>query len=174
MIIFLHLVMNTSSDMKITTFASQILTTILVSATIPFTSLTAVNSYAFNLDSEINTDLPSILRNRNSTSKPVESNHSKNNSYLYQIAETEHPFHPPATHSTDNPRIISAADEIAALPDSESDQQKTVLINFNNVSMVEYIRFVSRISNRNFIFDENDLQFNVTIISGRLRSEARS
>lgn len=42
---------------------------------------------------------------------------------------------------------------------------KTVLINFNNVSMVEYVRFVSRISNRNFIFDENDLQFNVTIVS---------
>lgn len=43
--------------------------------------------------------------------------------------------------------------------------QKTILINFNNVNMVEYIRFISRISNKNFIFDENDLQFNVTIIS---------
>ena len=42
---------------------------------------------------------------------------------------------------------------------------KTILINFNNVSIIEYIRFISRITNRNFIFDENDLQFNVTIIS---------
>ncbi len=42
---------------------------------------------------------------------------------------------------------------------------KTILINFNNVSIIEFIRFISRISNKNFVFDENDLQFNVTIIS---------
>jgi len=42
---------------------------------------------------------------------------------------------------------------------------KTILINFNNVNIIEYIRFISRISNKNFIFDENELQFNVTIIS---------
>lgn len=42
---------------------------------------------------------------------------------------------------------------------------KSILINFNNVSIIEYIRFISRISNKNFVFDENDLQFTVTIIS---------
>ena len=42
---------------------------------------------------------------------------------------------------------------------------RTILINFNNVSIIEYIRFISRITGKNFIFDENDLQFNVTIIS---------
>lgn len=42
---------------------------------------------------------------------------------------------------------------------------KEISINFNNVAMVEYIRFISRISNKNFIFDEQDLQFNVTIVS---------
>lgn len=42
---------------------------------------------------------------------------------------------------------------------------KTILINFNNVSVVELIRFISKISNKNFIFDEDDLQFNVTIVS---------
>lgn len=42
---------------------------------------------------------------------------------------------------------------------------KTILINFNNVSVIEYIRFISRLTNKNFIFDQNDLQFNVTIIS---------
>ncbi len=46
-----------------------------------------------------------------------------------------------------------------------AEENKPISINFNNVSMIEYIRYVSRISNRNFIFDENDLQFNVTIIS---------
>ena len=38
-------------------------------------------------------------------------------------------------------------------------------INFNNVSMIEYIRFISRVTNKNFVFEEEDLQFNVTIIS---------
>jgi type III secretion protein C len=42
---------------------------------------------------------------------------------------------------------------------------RTILINFNNVNIIEYIRFISRITNKNFIFDENDLQFNITVIS---------
>ncbi len=57
-----------------------------------------------------------------------------------------------------------AADDTKSTNANENTE-KTVLINFNNVSIIEYIRFVSRISNRNFVFDENDLQFNVTIIS---------
>jgi len=47
----------------------------------------------------------------------------------------------------------------------EEEPSKTVLINFNNVSVIEYIRFISRISNKNFIFDEADLDFNITVIS---------
>lgn len=53
---------------------------------------------------------------------------------------------------------------LAQDPTSE-DQARTILINFNNVNVVELIRFLSRISNKNFIFDENDLQFTVTIVS---------
>lgn len=48
---------------------------------------------------------------------------------------------------------------------TEQGRPKSILINFNNVSIIEYIRFISRISNKNFVFDENDLQFTVTIIS---------
>lgn len=51
------------------------------------------------------------------------------------------------------------------VPKPEEAPAKTILINFNNVSMIEFIRFVSRISNKNFVFDDNDLQFNVTIVS---------
>lgn len=43
--------------------------------------------------------------------------------------------------------------------------KKEISINFNNVLMIEYIRFISKITNKNFIFDEADLQFNVTIVS---------
>ena len=39
------------------------------------------------------------------------------------------------------------------------------VINFTNVGIIEYIRFISHISNTNFVFQENDLQFNVTIVS---------
>ena len=39
------------------------------------------------------------------------------------------------------------------------------MINFNNIQITEYIRFISKISGKNFIFDENDLNFNVTIVS---------
>lgn len=42
---------------------------------------------------------------------------------------------------------------------------KTILINFNNVGVIEFIRFLSKISNKNFVFDEADLPFNVTIVS---------
>lgn len=48
---------------------------------------------------------------------------------------------------------------------SPPHEEQTVLINFNNVSIIEYIRHISRISNRNFIFSEEDLQFTVTIVS---------
>ncbi len=48
----------------------------------------------------------------------------------------------------------------------ENDEnQNALLINFNNISIIEYIRFISRNTGKNFIFDENDLQFNVTVIS---------
>ncbi len=51
------------------------------------------------------------------------------------------------------------------LPKAASTESKSILINFNNVGIIEYIRFISRISNKNFVFDEADLQFNVTIVS---------
>lgn len=40
-------------------------------------------------------------------------------------------------------------------------------VNFNDVSIVELIRFVSKISHVNFIFDHRELQFNVTLSSGK-------
>lgn len=40
-------------------------------------------------------------------------------------------------------------------------------INFHDVPVVEFIQFVSRISDVNFIFNHKDLQFNVTLSSGK-------
>lgn len=53
--------------------------------------------------------------------------------------------------------------DLTATPKGEVP--KSILINFNNVSIIEFIRFISRISNKNFIFDDIDLDFNVTIVS---------
>ncbi len=49
--------------------------------------------------------------------------------------------------------------------EEEEVQAPGFIINFNDVSVGEYIRFVSQISGVNFIFNEEDLKFNVTIIS---------
>jgi type III secretion protein C len=38
-------------------------------------------------------------------------------------------------------------------------------INYNNVSIVEYLKFVTKICNVNFLFNEADLNFNVTVVS---------
>lgn len=40
-------------------------------------------------------------------------------------------------------------------------------INFNDVPVIEFIRFVSKISGANFLFDHRELEFNVTLSSGK-------
>jgi type III secretion protein C len=40
-------------------------------------------------------------------------------------------------------------------------------INFNDVPAIEFIRFVSKISQANFIFDHRELGFNITMSSGK-------
>lgn len=53
----------------------------------------------------------------------------------------------------------------AAAPAPEAEDKGGILINFNNVNVVEFIRFISRVTNKNFIFDDQDLRFNVTMVS---------
>ncbi len=81
---------------------------------------------------------------------------------IFQSPIAPAPLGAPANSTTINaqPSTINTA----ALT-SGTEPQKTILINFNNVAITEYLRFISRISNKNFVFDENDLQFTVTIVS---------
>lgn len=115
--------------------------------------------FALNDHEGSSDELASILRNPQSrfTSNPA----STQNAFLYSIPDEGMP----SSYASLTDHLLAQATGTAAAQTEGDDDQKTVLINFNNVSMVEYIRFVSRISNRNFVFDENDLQFNVTIIS---------
>lgn len=45
------------------------------------------------------------------------------------------------------------------------DESIAYTMNFKNIAIVEYIRFVSKISKINFIFNESDLNFPVTLVS---------
>ncbi len=85
---------------------------------------------------------------------------------------TPEPAFQPLTNPPPKPQILTIdtppvpkEDVAAKTPPKSSLGGKTILINFNNVSIIEFIRFISRISNKNFVFDEADLQFNVTIVS---------
>lgn len=46
-------------------------------------------------------------------------------------------------------------------------KENTYTINFHDVPVVEFIQFVSKISDVNFIFNHRDLHFNVTLSSGK-------
>lgn len=48
---------------------------------------------------------------------------------------------------------------------SDKNIENGYTINFNNVSILEYLKFISQIGKVNFIYQEEDLNFNVTIIS---------
>ncbi len=58
-----------------------------------------------------------------------------------------------------NTPLSVAAEEVA--------QENTYTINFHDVPIVEFIQFVSKISDVNFIFNHRDLHFNITLSSGR-------
>ncbi len=49
--------------------------------------------------------------------------------------------------------------------DDNISAKEGYLITFPNVSIIEYIRFISEITKKNFIFKDEDLRFNVTILS---------
>ncbi len=65
--------------------------------------------------------------------------------------------------------LFLTADEYAwgVSPSAPSSEETTpnYTINFENVSILEYIKFVGKVGNLNFIYDEKELNFNVSILS---------
>ena len=49
-------------------------------------------------------------------------------------------------------------------PESE---EKSLTVNFQDVSMLEFLRFVSTVAERNFIYDEKILDFNISLVTGK-------
>ena len=73
----------------------------------------------------------------------------------------------PAKHET---KMVSQPhqkepEKLMGLLDSASQSQETYTINLNNISIIEYIRFISRITGINFVFDEKELGFSITVVS---------
>lgn len=127
-------------------------------------------------------DPTSILRKKKIQKDSFATKTEQSHTLLYDLPSiTQAPPNPPKDTSKPNDVAISEQhhqqptyynshqqDNLIAQdtrPPTDAAGSKSILINFNNVNIIEYIRFVSRISNKNFVFDENDLQFNVTIIS---------
>lgn len=55
--------------------------------------------------------------------------------------------------------------ELQAQVSLKLDESVSYTMNFKNIAIVEYIRFVSKISKINFIFNETELNFPVTLVS---------
>lgn len=76
--------------------------------------------------------------------------------------------HPHSLFSADY-LSLSTEEEEDEIVEMTSSQQSSLghCINFNDVPVIEFIRFVSKISEENFIFDNRDLNFNISLSTGK-------
>lgn len=63
--------------------------------------------------------------------------------------------------------VISLINSTLVAEIQDPPKENTYTINFHDVPVVEFIQFVSKISDVNFIFNHRDLHFNVTLSSGK-------
>ena len=69
--------------------------------------------------------------------------------------------------------LLSEEDEQEEIEEEEPSLPSNTghCINFNDVPAIEFIRFVSKISSENFIYDSRDLNFNISLSTGKGVSE---
>ncbi len=68
--------------------------------------------------------------------------------------------------SSQNFPILSAEEKLEVVEQSQGNCVGHC-INFNDVSVIEFIRFVSKISEENFIYDTRDLDFKISLTTGK-------
>lgn len=90
--------------------------------------------------------------------KEIEIDPKKSRNYRELAQEDEVPL-----EFTDEQ--IPSSTPIKPVRQKENVKAKDILINFNNINIIEFIRYFSKIANKNFYFDEAELDFNITIIS---------
>ncbi len=72
----------------------------------------------------------------------------------------------PFAHTADEESAQFLAEtEMVAASVRSNGKTDVYTVNFNNISMLELIRFTSKITNLNFVFDQADLQFSVSFVS---------
>ncbi len=71
-----------------------------------------------------------------------------------------------------NSLLLAEEDRVEAVETPQSTQEG-YSINFNDVPVIEFIRFVSKISEENFIFDNQDMRFKVSLSTGKPVSSAK-
>ncbi len=64
------------------------------------------------------------------------------------------------------PLLNNAEEGLEEVP-QEQQNSTGFSINFNDVPVIEFIRFVSKISAENFIYDSRDLNFNISLSTGK-------
>ncbi|MCP5506517.1 MAG: hypothetical protein H7A38_06510 [Chlamydiales bacterium] len=62
---------------------------------------------------------------------------------------------------------LSGEEELRFQLTPPESEERAVTVNFQDVSMLEFLRFVSEISEQNFIYDEKLLDFNISLVTGR-------
>jgi len=62
--------------------------------------------------------------------------------------------------------LHSNEDLVFKLTPPESEE-KALTVNFQDVSMLEFLRFVSEVAEKNFIYDEKILDFNISLVTGK-------
>lgn len=69
--------------------------------------------------------------------------------------------------SQENAPEVAAADLVAKADPVAKEEKKDdgYTINYNTISIIEYLRFASKICKVNFIYEEGDLNFTVTVVS---------
>lgn len=121
-------------------------------------------------------ELDSLYNNADSPTNLIEQGFSKSAETDYGQPALANPSNVPLTrlppplpsnYPLPNASRSSGAAAAPAYPADSFNtvEQETYAINFNNVGIIEYIRYISKISNINFVFQDSDLQFNVTIVS---------
>ncbi len=63
------------------------------------------------------------------------------------------------------PPAAAAVEAEVPAEEAQEPQREMYTINFDKIQIIEYIRFVSKITGTNFLFDGAELQFTVTIVS---------
>lgn len=65
--------------------------------------------------------------------------------------------------------LLSVDEDLQGMEGVALEQQSVLghCINFNDIPVIEFVRFVSKISEENFIFDNRDLNFNISLSTGK-------